>query len=585
MRKKRSQENTQGAVPNNPARPALQLDANLADVRAAWRAAFQEKAKPRPSLWPLLWGLLGGLAATLLIGAVVLFVPPVRDAVAGRLARQPALAATPTQPTLSGAQTLAFEGMQEYTLLADGTASLTLTLVVTGTDGRPATDIPIKFSVEPQGEQIKLPTLPPQQTDGNGRAQITVTAGKATGTVSLIAQAAQKTARVSIRVVLPPTAMPTETPAVMPTEAPPTAMSTITPSPVVTTTSRIRVVIEPASFDIGIGETTDLLVRVSQGEAGVPVTRTVITLSVEPPELALIAGTTTVPALTNENDETATQQLTGRKVGLGKVMARLDTGEAISATLTVRPVVVAPSANINLRSGPSTNAAVVAGTRKGERYVVVGKESDDTWLQVRLADRGLAWVSRKAGVEVEGETTDVPVMSPEVEPIETPSETATPAPVVIIPTPTHGPEGSSTPTSEVSPTLKATGSDPDVPLYRVGRTDEAGILARLPAGGEVEPFQEENAAPPPAGWKLVRVKFWVEVSRVTRQTGSWAFAKADQNGFACWSVPPAGQGGLPCGGILMPNIEGYGAGAEDLPKNGDWRQVTVRVWVKQENIQ
>lgn len=110
MGKNQPQHDPQGAVPNNPARPALQLDANPADVRAAWRAAFQEEAKLRPSLWPLLWVLLGGLVATLVLGAVVLFVPPVRNTVAGILAPQGMPEPTQARPLPIGALTLAFEG-------------------------------------------------------------------------------------------------------------------------------------------------------------------------------------------------------------------------------------------------------------------------------------------------------------------------------------------------------------------------------------------------------------------------------------------------------------------------------------------
>ncbi len=472
------------------------------------------------------------------------------------VARQPALAATPTQPAPSGAQTLAFEGMQEYVLSIGSERTLTVRML--GPNGEPAAGVLVSFRAESSGGQITLPTIPNAPTGPDGRARITITA-KELGEVSLIARVLQKEARVSIRVVLPPTTTPTEAPTAMPIETPPTAAPTMPPSLATVPTSQIRVVIEPASFDLGIGETTDLLVRVSQGEAGVPVTRTVIMLRVAPPELAEISGATLITTTTDANGEVKGWQLTGGQVGEGSVAAQLGTGEVATATLTVRPVVLAQSTGINLRSGPDTSAAVVELTKGGERYVVVGKSSDDTWLQVRLTDGRLAWVVRMAAIRVEGETADVPIVTAGAEPTQTPAG--------------------------VSLTLKATAGDPDVPLYKVGSTTDDGILTRLSPGGSVELVQETGQASPPAGWVLVRVKFWVEASRVTQQTAAWVFAAADTLGFACWTVPGAGQGGSSCGGILMANIGGYGAGTVDLPQQGDWQQVAVRVWVKQENIE
>jgi hypothetical protein len=202
-----------------------------------------------------------------------------------------------------------------------------------------------------------------------------------------------------------------------------------------------RIVIEPASFDIGMSDTADLLVRASQVKDGAPMTGTVVTLRVAPPQLAEISGATLITTKTDANGEVKGWQLTAGQVGQGYVSAQLGTGQGVTATLTVRPVVVAQDLNTSLYSSPSTNANVVAMTKTDERYLVVGKNSEDTWLQVRLADGQLAWVVRIAAVKVEGETAEVPIVIPGAEPIEVPPMRPSPthaSTTAVVSTPTPG---------------------------------------------------------------------------------------------------------------------------------------------------
>jgi len=233
-----------------------------------------------------------------------------------------------------------------------------LTVRVLGPNGEPVAGIQVSFRAESGGGQITLPMIPEVDTGSSGRARITIKATQV-GQVSVIARTLQKEARVSIQVVPPPTVTPTEAPAEAPIVVSPTAVPATNPAPAtVTPTAQIRLVIEPADFDLGIGETADLLVQASQADGGAPVANTQITLSVAPPELAQIqmAGTgaitpmTVITATTDDYGEVKGWQLTGGQVGQGRVSAQLETGEEVTATLTVRPVVVAPSANINLRS-------------------------------------------------------------------------------------------------------------------------------------------------------------------------------------------------------------------------------------------
>ncbi len=50
-------------------------------------------------------------------------------------------------------------------------------------------------------------------------------------------------------------------------------------------------------------------------------------------------------------------------------------------------------AKLNVRSGPGTNYAPVGSVSQGDLLPVVGKNSNCTWLKVRLTDKSEAWIS------------------------------------------------------------------------------------------------------------------------------------------------------------------------------------------------
>lgn len=101
-----------------------------------------------------------------------------------------------------------------------------------------------------------------------------------------------------------------------------------------------------------------------------------------------------------------------------------------SPTLTPAPVVLVPEnsgTKINVRSGPGTNYPVLAQIEPGQSAPVTGRNQDNSWWQISLADSSLGWVFGQL-VQASGATEAIPVA--EAPP---PPPTATPAPQVEAP--------------------------------------------------------------------------------------------------------------------------------------------------------
>ncbi len=49
--------------------------------------------------------------------------------------------------------------------------------------------------------------------------------------------------------------------------------------------------------------------------------------------------------------------------------------------------------SVNMRSGPGTNNAVIAGVPSGTRVDVIGFDANETWVNVRLADGQIGWIA------------------------------------------------------------------------------------------------------------------------------------------------------------------------------------------------
>ena len=48
---------------------------------------------------------------------------------------------------------------------------------------------------------------------------------------------------------------------------------------------------------------------------------------------------------------------------------------------------------VNLRTGPSTNFAVLMGVNSGEEVLILGRSQDAAWLQVRTTTGSLGWMA------------------------------------------------------------------------------------------------------------------------------------------------------------------------------------------------
>jgi hypothetical protein len=67
---------------------------------------------------------------------------------------------------------------------------------------------------------------------------------------------------------------------------------------------------------------------------------------------------------------------------------------------------------LNVRSGPGTGYAVVAGVSRGEQYGVVGQSGNCAWLQIAKRGRTLGWVSgSRSYTRLSGACSAIPAAS------------------------------------------------------------------------------------------------------------------------------------------------------------------------------
>jgi uncharacterized protein YraI len=64
------------------------------------------------------------------------------------------------------------------------------------------------------------------------------------------------------------------------------------------------------------------------------------------------------------------------------------------ATASGTASIIAGAQNVHVRSGPSTNLAVIRTIPQGTTFTVIGQDATGTWLFVRLADNVEGWIAR-----------------------------------------------------------------------------------------------------------------------------------------------------------------------------------------------
>jgi uncharacterized protein YgiM (DUF1202 family) len=95
---------------------------------------------------------------------------------------------------------------------------------------------------------------------------------------------------------------------------------------------------------------------------------------------------------------------------------------ADSPSLPSAPVVSTTGA-LNVRSGPGTNHGVVATIQQQQRITLLGRNSNTTWIRIRLTNGQEGWISATPLIQANVALTNLPVL-------ETAAATATPASVV-----------------------------------------------------------------------------------------------------------------------------------------------------------
>lgn len=87
---------------------------------------------------------------------------------------------------------------------------------------------------------------------------------------------------------------------------------------------------------------------------------------------------------------------------------------------TAQPMVVAANQGLNVRGGPGTDYPVVGQLARGDRAAIIGRNADNSWWQVALADKTQGWVLASL-VTTEGAADQVAVAAaPTRPPIPTP---------------------------------------------------------------------------------------------------------------------------------------------------------------------
>lgn len=173
----------------------------------------------------------------------------------------------------------------------------------------------------------------------------------------------------------------------------------------------ILIMLLPDRLDLGVSESVDLMIRVTQGSAGTPITNTQLTIQVEP--AALLAAAVD-PVMTDQNGEAVVILQAGQSVGNGQMTVQLtESGEAYLAALIIRPTVFVPPST-NIRSEPSVSSAAILNVPdRSKPFTIIGQSETDPWWQIRLPDNTTAWVSKIGqGVETVGDVANVPIALP-----------------------------------------------------------------------------------------------------------------------------------------------------------------------------
>ncbi|MBK8048778.1 MAG: SH3 domain-containing protein [Anaerolineales bacterium] len=141
-----------------------------------------------------------------------------------------------------------------------------------------------------------------------------------------------------------------------------------------------------------------------------PVRVTVIPTPAPTPTATARATPTPTATPTRQATPTPTPNAAATATALRRQVER-----AVAATLTAQPTptpasVAAPDARpaagvmqmvaivnademVNLRSGPSTDFAVLMGVNPGEEVLILGRNQDATWMRIRIANGTLGWMA------------------------------------------------------------------------------------------------------------------------------------------------------------------------------------------------
>ncbi len=353
---------------------------------------------------------------------------------------------------------------------------------------------------------------------------VTATGTVATGTAAATkaATAVPATATTTAVPATATTVAPTATPSPLPSPTPlpptatpspvPTATATPLPSPTPTIQVGVRAELvavvrsngavlrsEPAEGETlatlatglaltAIGRTADgnaILARTTDGTTGWVDVSAVVIFNVN----NLLVRDAAEPVATTGITETVSTEdssaITNTVVGTDTVAAATDvvqptvanTATAVpTPTQALRPTPVAdgrPTAQVamtgsrlNIRSGPGTTFAIVAKALPREIFVAIGRNSDNSWVQLEVPDiaDGTGWVAATF-VVVSDPIVNLPVVS-QTSDTATPSSLATSVPAATAPATTEG-----TPADAATPvTSETVAPEPVVPEYVVTAT-------------------------------------------------------------------------------------------------------------------
>ncbi len=134
------------------------------------------------------------------------------------------------------------------------------------------------------------------------------------------------------------------------------------------------------------------------------------------------AAVKTTPTEAPTEEVTPTEEIAVDATETPEVTAT--TAPAASPTASV--VTATAKERINVRGGPGTSYAVLAKVDQGKSLTVIGRNADNSWLQVQLADGSTkGWASAEY-LEVKGDVNSLPTASAPPPPAPTKKPTAKP---------------------------------------------------------------------------------------------------------------------------------------------------------------